>query len=152
LALVRLLALTCVVMSAVRLYAGPLKVDLGRWPTMRWYGPPTEGERRAHVLSELESYPGTQLAIVRYAPDHDSFGEWVYNAARVDSSKVVWARDMDRASNAELLRYFRDRTVWLVQPDANPPRISRYAAVDNETAARTLAPASRAQAGASNAQ
>jgi hypothetical protein len=151
-ALVRLLALTCVVMSAVRLYAGPLKVNLGRWPTMGWYGPPTEGDRRAHVLSELESYPGTQLAIVRYAPDHDSFGEWVYNAARIDKSKVVWARDMDPASNAELLRYFRDRTVWLVEPDAHPPRISRYAANNRQIAERTLAPASRAQAGASKAQ
>jgi hypothetical protein len=151
-ALVRLLALTCVVMSAVRLYAGPLKVDLGSWPTMGWYGPPTEGDRRAHVLSELESYPGEQLAIVRYAPNHDSFGEWVYNAASIDNSKVVWARDVDPATNAELRRYFRDRTVWLVEPDANPPKISRYAANNDETAERRLALPSRGQAETAKAQ
>jgi hypothetical protein len=126
LALVRLLALTCILMTGVRLYAGPLKIDLGAWPSMEWYGPPTRGDRRARVLAELESYPGQQLAIVRYARDHDSFDEWVYNAARIDSSRVVWARDMDPASNAELLRYFKHRKVWLIQPDFDPPKVSPY--------------------------
>ena len=52
---------------------------------------------------QLEANPGPQLAIVRYSPSHDPVIEWVYNAADIDHSKVVWAREMDPASNRELL-------------------------------------------------
>jgi hypothetical protein len=74
----------------------------------------------------LESRPGRQLAIVRYSPDHDCLTDWVYNAADIDGSKVVWAREMDPSNNQNLLRYYKDRKVWLVEPDGNPPRISPY--------------------------
>jgi hypothetical protein len=53
--------------------------------------------------------------------------EWVYNAADIDSSKVIWAREMDAANNLDLIRYYKDRQVWLVQPDAQPPKVSPYA-------------------------
>jgi hypothetical protein len=33
---------------------------------------------------------------------------------------------MDRPHNAELLKYFGDRGVWLVEPDSTPPRITPY--------------------------
>ena len=82
---------------------------------------------RTQVKSALESLPAKQLAIVRYSDGHDPLGEWVYNAADIDSSKVVWARDMGDAGNAELLRYFVDRTAWLVEPDSTPPRVTPYA-------------------------
>jgi hypothetical protein len=52
--------------------------------------------------------------------------EWVYNAADIDNSKVVWAREMDEAENLELMNYYRDRTVWLVQPDSKPAQVSLY--------------------------
>ena len=53
--------------------------------------------------------------------------EWVYNAANIDSSKVIWAREMDAANNLDLIRYYKDRQVWLVQPDAQPAKVSPYA-------------------------
>jgi hypothetical protein len=34
---------------------------------------------------------------------------------------------MDAANNRELIRYYKDRKVWLVQPDLQPPTISPYA-------------------------
>jgi len=43
--------------------------------------------------------------------------EWVYNRADIDNAKIVWARDMGPTDNAELIRYFKDRSVWLLQPD-----------------------------------
>ena len=89
---------------------------------------------RTQVKSALESLPAKQLAIVRYSDGHDPLGEWVYNAADIDSSKVVWARDMGDERNAELLRYFAKRTAWLVEPDSTPPRITPYAI--RETARR----------------
>jgi hypothetical protein len=35
---------------------------------------------------------------------------------------------MDTASDKELLDNFKDRTVWLVQPDIDPVSLSAYAA------------------------
>jgi hypothetical protein len=63
---------------------------------------------------------------VRYGPKHNSFEEWVSNGADIDGSKVVWARDMGEAQTLELIRHFKDRTVWLVEPDKMPPALSPY--------------------------
>jgi hypothetical protein len=68
-------------------------------------------------LRQLQQQPGLQLAIVRYRKDHDPVREWVYNDANIDAAKVVWARDMGKDDNQELLHYFRDRKVWLVEGD-----------------------------------
>jgi len=91
-----------------------------------WYGTAPLGLPRAHVVAELEGYSGPQLAIVRYAPHHAPFDDWVYNAANIDKSRVVWAREMETRNSLQLLRYFRDRRVWLVEPDSHPPGISPY--------------------------
>jgi hypothetical protein len=39
---------------------------------------------------------------------------------------VVWARDLGAPENEKLRRYYPDRTVWLLEPDAKPPRLTRY--------------------------
>jgi hypothetical protein len=91
-----------------------------------WYGTEPVGLPRAHILAELERYAGPQLAIVRYTSDHSPFDEWVYNTADIDKSKVVWAREGESGNILDLLRYFHDRRVWLVEPDSDPPRASPY--------------------------
>ena len=87
---------------------------------------------RARILHSLENTPGQHLIIVRYAPSHLPDPEWVYNAADIDASKVVWARDMDEQNNQELLQYFKNRTVWLLEPDESPPKLSPYPAAVRE--------------------
>jgi hypothetical protein len=124
-ATVRILPLVCVALVGVRIFAAPLHIALPRWPMM-WYGTEPLGLKRAHVLAELRSYPGHQLAVVRYAADHSPFDDWVYNAADIDRARVVWAREPEKGDASDLLRYFSGRNVWLVEPDADPPRISRY--------------------------
>jgi hypothetical protein len=57
------------------------------------------------------------LVVVRYSPAHDPHEEWVYNAADIDAAPVVWAHDMGPRENAQLLDYFKDRRVWLLEPD-----------------------------------
>jgi hypothetical protein len=89
---------------------------------------PTPDLPRTRVLHSLEGQPGRQLAIVRYAPGHDSRYEWVYNSADIDASRVIWAREMTAADNRELLDYYKDRNVWLVQPDQTSPVASPYPA------------------------
>jgi hypothetical protein len=94
---------------------------------------------RAAMLAELQQLPGHQLAIVRYGPDHDpSFHEWVYNEADIDRAKVVWARDMGLAQNKELIDYFKDRHVWLVDADEDPPKLSPYPASADQLPSRPM--------------
>jgi hypothetical protein len=64
---------------------------------------------------------------VRYSPGHNVFDEWVYNAADIDGSRVIWARGMAASDDRELMDYYKDRNVWLVQPDKHPVEISPYA-------------------------
>jgi hypothetical protein len=85
-----------------------------------------DGAPRAGVLKQLESMGGRHLVLVRYRLDHNVGNEWVYNSADIDEAPVVWAREMDPTSNRKLLRYFQDRKVWLVQPDATPAALSPY--------------------------
>ncbi len=124
-ALMRAIPVVCLILIGVRLFAAPLGIAIPRWPTM-WYGTERLGLPRAGVLDDLKSRPGKQLAVVRYAPGHPPFDDWVYNAADIDKAQVVWAREMDAQHNRQLLRYFDDRQVWLVEPDQTPPRISPY--------------------------
>jgi len=83
--------------------------------------------RRAAVSAKLQHLPGKQLALVRYGKDHNIHEEWVYNAADIDASKVVWARDMGPEQNRKLLDYFRGRQVWLIQPEDDPEGVTPFA-------------------------
>ncbi len=130
LGLVRLSVTLCIVLAGVRLFAGPLHLNNPEWPVANWnanwYGPVAFGGERAGVEGELEQLPGKQLAIVRYSADHNPIDEWVYNAPDIDGSEVIWAREMNPADNLELIRYYRNRNVWLVQPDTKPVEVSPY--------------------------
>jgi hypothetical protein len=132
--LVRAIPVMCTILVGLRLYAQPLHLGMpaGAICGKAWFGTAPRGLARAAVLKQLESNPGPQLAIVRYAPQHDPVVEWVYNAADIDHSKVVWARDMDAAKNGELLRYYKNRQAWLIEPDFNPPRITALRSRDRE--------------------
>jgi hypothetical protein len=79
---------------------------------------------RASVVNRFRKMPGLHLLIVRNGPKHDWMNEWVWNEADIDHAKVVWARDAGDG-NQSLLQYFRNRTVWIVEPDCTPPRVTR---------------------------
>ncbi len=81
--------------------------------------------RRASVVNRFRNLPGLHLLIVRYAPKHNWMNEWVWNEADIDHAKVVWARDAGDGNSA-LLQYFRNRTVWIVEPDSTPPRVTEF--------------------------
>jgi len=129
-ALIRYLAMTVIVMVVFRAFAAPLRLQLDPWPgsswAFSWYGPGPFGEARAQVENHLETLPGKQLALVRYSPTHFAANEWVYNAPDISNSKVIWAREMDAANNLDLMRYYKDRQVWLVEPDKSSADLSIY--------------------------
>jgi len=84
-------------------------------------------EGRIAIHSQLAQAAGKQLVFVRYWPKH-LFQEWVHNDADIDASRVVWARDLGAAEDEKLRRYYPDRNVWLLEPDARPPRLTPYPA------------------------
>jgi hypothetical protein len=135
---VRLIVTICVAMAGLRIFAGPLHLTPRKYPpsewAWQWYGPGHFGGERAQIEAKLEQLPAQQLVIVRYSTDHYPLDEWVYNAADIDRSKVIWAREMDAANNLDLIHHYPDRQVWLMQPDLQPAAISPYQAPVQPTA------------------
>jgi hypothetical protein len=81
---------------------------------------------RVAVQEQLERAAGKDLVFVRYWPQHIFQQEWVYNAADIDGARIVWARDLGAAEDEKLRRYYPDRAVWLLEPDARPPKLTPY--------------------------
>jgi hypothetical protein len=133
--LVRSIVTVCVVLVVLRACAGPLHLRLAGWPTTTWYGSEDFGAARAKVEAALEGLPGGQLAIVRYSTIHDPLNEWVYNAADIADSQVIWAREMRTGEDLELMRSYKGRTVWLIEPDKHPAGVSLYSSPGQARAA-----------------
>jgi hypothetical protein len=121
----------CLLLLLLRVCAGPLRLSQPpEWPgpgMPNWCSPRPTNPERAKMLRRLGQYPGRHLVIVHYNPNHEiAFHEWVYNSALIDDSKVVLARDMGAAGNAELVTYFNNRRVWLLNADDCPPTLASY--------------------------
>jgi len=129
-ALLRLCVVLCVGMAAMRMFTKPLHIVIKPWPASNWsgmwYGPEHFGAARAQMEERLAGMHGKHLVIVRYTQGHYPFDEWVYNSPDIDNAKVVWAREMDQVSNKELISYYNDRHIWLVQPDVTGGQLSPY--------------------------
>ena len=94
----------------------------------------TEFLNAEHATIEewLAKQPGQQLVLVHYGPtalaavkQHQVYQELVYNHADIDGSKVVWARSLGAGKDAELIRHYPDRDVWVVEEDGGVT-LSRY--------------------------
>ena len=108
--------LLCAVSPAIRNIHLP---DLVTWSSPLAFNTP-----RAAIVSRLSQQTGQQLVIVCYAPTHVPAFEWVFNEADIDHAKIVWARDMGREQNLDLVRYFSQRKAWMVEPDKEPAKLS----------------------------
>jgi len=130
--LVRALPIVALAALLVRILAPALGVPETE-PTAWWarVRPGDLGLSRARILGHLEETPGHHLAIVRYSLAHNPLiqPEWVYNPADLDRARVIWARDMGGRENRSLILYYRDRRVWLVEPDREPVGIEPYGAI-----------------------
>jgi hypothetical protein len=86
------------------------------------YGDP---EHRIAINRALAQTTGEQLVFVRYGPRH-GFHQWIHNAADIDTSRIVWARDLGSSENEKLLEHYKTRKAWLLEPDAWEPRLVPY--------------------------
>ncbi|MDQ6705908.1 MAG: hypothetical protein M3Z85_08075, partial [Acidobacteriota bacterium] len=64
---------------------------------------------RSEILDRLRAQGGKHLVLVRYNSKHSFHSGDVHNDADIDKSDVVWARELDSASNEKLLRYYAGR-------------------------------------------
>ncbi len=81
---------------------------------------------RLAVREQLAAIPGNLVVLVQYSPQHIFQNEWVWNAADIDASRVVWARDLGSEENKKLVKYYPNREFWVLQPDLAPPKLERY--------------------------
>jgi hypothetical protein len=86
-----------------------------------------EGDPQGRVAVDLQlaQQTGKQLVFVRYAPQHH-FQEWIKNEADIDGARIVWAHDLGPQENQKLRRYYPGRKVWLLEPDASPPKLTLF--------------------------
>src|SRR5579864_118896 len=113
-ALVRAIPVICCAMILLRVTAVVAHTQIEpAWPRGNLH--------RARVEQDLNAIPGSHLVIVRYGPDHNVDRDWIYNAPDIDNARIIWARDMGRENNRELLTYFASRHVWLMDGDPSPP-------------------------------
>jgi hypothetical protein len=118
-ALVRAIPLLACAMILLRITTAAVHVQIEpAWPRGNL--------ERARILHQLQNLPGKQLVIVAYGQRHNRTGEWVYNDADIDAAKVVWARDMGKDDNRDLLQYFQTRNIWLVKGDDPVPQAVPY--------------------------
>ena len=117
--LVRAVPIVCVAMIMFRLAGiiahAPLEP---RWPVGNL--------DRIGAIEKLSKIPGEHLVIVRYGADHNVDRDWIYNAPDIDRARIVWARDMGKEQNQELLQYFHGRHAWLMLGDDSPPHLESY--------------------------
>src|SRR5262249_24302698 len=74
-------------------------------------------ESRAEATRKLQAIPGKHLVFVRYSQHHFVHDEWVFSGADIESSKIVWARELGAGQNQKLMEHFTDRRIWLVEAD-----------------------------------
>jgi hypothetical protein len=87
-------------------------------------------QSRAEIVNRLDAMPGQHLVLVCYQPDHYVDHEWVYNAADINDSKIVWARVIPGRDLSPLLEYFKDRHTWELNPDVAGGQLKFYSASD----------------------
>jgi hypothetical protein len=124
-ALALAIPLICLSMLAVRAAAGPLHLSLGsEWLPTSYNARPIQ-TARARIEADLRALPGDHLVLVHVGPHPQSDSDWVYNEAEIDAAKIVWARDMGER-NQELLDYYKNRQVWLMDADQDVPQLRPY--------------------------
>jgi hypothetical protein len=122
----RAVPIACTLLFVVRWAAGPLHLPLTpEWPPT-WYNQKPVKTDRVRMLGELQALPGNHLVIVRCPVYSKATYAWMYNRADIDRAKVVWAIDMGAARNQELIEYYKDRQVWVVEPDKDSAKWGPY--------------------------
>jgi hypothetical protein len=106
--------------------------------------------KRADIVASLEKLGGQHLILVHYGKEHTPTAEWVYNAADIDRSPVILARDFGPVANQQLLAYYAGRTLWRLDVNNRDVELHRVdeprSSFSPEVASRALPHAAQALA------
>lgn len=125
-AIVRNLIVSSVGIAVLLAALAVLRIPVTGEDPFHWSSYENRLQDRANVAAWLARQPGRQLAIVRYGPRHDVLREWVYNLADLENAQTVWARELQPDWTAALIDHYKDRRIWLIEPDARPVRVQPY--------------------------
>ncbi len=75
----------------------------------------TQQSNRRQSERMVEAEPGEHLVLVRFGPKMGNGDEWLFNAADLEGSRILWARDSSPEARQELLEHYPDRKVWLLR-------------------------------------
>jgi hypothetical protein len=97
---------------------------------------PDSGERagpfamnRHNIQQELLALHGKDLVLVTYLNHEKVDEEWVYNSADIDRSEIVWAHDLGKSENENLIRYFSNRRIWRLEINRDQPQLTEIPTV-----------------------
>ena len=121
----RAIPLACLLMAVLLAGAYGVKQPLSYWP-LQWSGGIPAPVQAPALITQMTANGKKALVFVRYGQNHDVGSEWVYNGPDIDGQSVIWAREINPVSDAALIRYFPDRNVWVLQPDAQPWLLRSY--------------------------
>lgn len=82
-------------------------------PALAWWAEPGDRQRAA-LIEGLRASGGKHLVFARYAPDYTVHREWVHNGADLGAAPVLWAREIDRESDAALVASMPERRAWVL--------------------------------------
>src|SRR6266403_1866378 len=125
LGITRAIVLSCVLLVFVRIFAPICGIPLTPAKFKTWASENYNFSERPATAFLLNRLHGLQLVFVKNRTDQSEF-DWVYNAADIDASKIVWARDLGPAKNQELIDYYKDRTAWILDPKERLPTLRPY--------------------------
>jgi hypothetical protein len=131
LAITRAAVASCVLLALVRISAPILGIALTPPEFPTWAAESDKFQERAAIVSVLNGVGGLHLVFAKERIDQHNF-DWVSNAADIDASKIVWARDLGVVKNQELIDYYSSRKVWIVDPTQTPPRLMPYPGAHSE--------------------
>jgi hypothetical protein len=121
----RAIVLCSVLLVFVRILAPICGIPLTRPKLTTWASENYNFSERPAAAFPLNRLHGLQLVFVKNRTDQSEF-DWVYNAADIDASKIVWARDLGATKNQELIDYYSNRKVWIIDPKDTPPKLMPY--------------------------
>jgi len=127
LGITRAIAVSCVLLAVVRISAPIVGIPLTPPRLKTWASENYKFPERPATISALKGLGGLHLVFVvaQKGIDQNTF-DWVYNAADIDASKIVWARDLGPVRNQELITFFSNRQLWILHPNGTAPTLMPY--------------------------
>jgi len=78
-----------------------------------------ESSFRSEMEAQLKAEPGRDIVLVASDQGRPTHLPILYNEPDIAASDIVWAHDLDPASNRRLLRHYANRSVWTLRWSAD---------------------------------